>query len=380
MLFMKVNKKERRQLMLPVLAVTAIVIVLFFGLRPKDWDISNNIKWLPNEKGLRFENPGIAYVNDLHLFSSKEDAGEFSIQMSVAPESLRKLGFRPILMLHGGEDLHQLAVWHWGASLIVMNGDDYDYSRKLPRITALDALVPSEASFITVTSSNSGTRLFINGTLVNENKNWKIAIPKAGEKLRLILGNSVYGKHGWQGEIYGLAFYAKALSPEKVQKQYEKWLRQKDFVAEVKDELLLLYSFNEFDGHLIPDQTGRNQPLQVPSRPIMLKKTILSSPYHNFNPTQSFFIDATLNLIGFMPLGALLYCWLGKRLSLPGVYRGAVIVVFCFFLSLSMEIVQVWLPYRASSLSDLVLNTLGAGFGVLLVDLMQRAWKGRAFM
>lgn len=374
---MKVNSKQKRHVALPILVLATVMIVLFFGLRPKNWPVTNNIDWLSSKKALCFQNPAIAYVDDVHLFANKDSSGDFTIQMGVSPKRLQKHGFRPILMMHGGVDSHQLTIWHWGASVIVMNGDDYDYSRKWPRITAPDALAPGESSFITVTASDLGTRLFINGVLVKEDKTWKLNIPDAGKKLRLILGNSVYGKHGWEGEIYGLALYAKAFTPERVKRQYDKWLRQKDFVFDSTDDLLLLYSFNDFEGHLVPDQTGRNQPLQLPLRPVVLKRTFLSSPYHNFNPNKFFFVDAILNLVGFIPLGAVIYCWLQKTQSLPKRYEVPVIVGFCFFLSLSIEIFQVWIPDRASSLLDLALNTLGAWLGILLVNLIQRAWRDK---
>ncbi len=366
MLFLKKNKKKTRHHALTILALTIVVIVLFFGLRPKVWPVTNEIHWLPKKNALRFINPGIAYVDDVHSFSSKQHSGEFTIHVSVAAESLRRRGFRPMLMMHDGDDRRQLTIWHWGSSVIAMNGDDYDNTRRWPRVSAKDALTLGDASFITVTSSSIGTRLFINGIIAKENKNWRLTIPDDGKKLRLVLGNSVYGKHGWEGEMYGLALYGKALSSEKVKSLYERSVRESRFLHCAAEDLLLLFTFSEHEGHLIPDQSGRNQPLQLPPRPIQLKKAFLSAPWHNFNPNRSFFVDAILNLIGFIPLGAVAYCWLRQPHSLPGKYEAAVIVVFCFSLSLSMEILQGWLPGRSSSLLDLGLNTLGAWLGILL--------------
>lgn len=368
------NNKQSKYDTSPLLVLTVMMIVLFFGLRPKTWPITNNVHWIPEQKALSFHHPGIAYVDDVHIFNNKQHSGEFTIQIIVAPESVGKPGFRPVLMMHDGDDHSQLTIWHWGTSVIVMNGDDYDYSRKWPRLYAIDALTPGEASFITVTSSNLGTSLFINSILVKKIKNWKLTIPNTGKKLQLILGNSVYGKHSWEGEIYGLALHGKALSPERVKRHYDKWLRQRNFTADSMDELLLLYTFNEYEdeGRLVSDRTGRNQPLQLPFRQVVLKKTFLSSPGHNFTPNQSFFVDAVLNLIAFIPMGAVIYYWSRRSKSLPRRYEAQVIVAFCFFLSLSMEISQAWLPNRTSSWLDLVLNTLGAWLGVLLLDSIQR--------
>jgi len=370
MAFMGRNN-NKRHLALQILFLTIVVIVLFFGLRPKDWPISNNIRCLPGENSLSFRNPSIAYVEDVRIFTNKNHSDEFTLQLVVSPEKLVRRGFRPILTLHDGDDSHQLAIWHWGASVIVMNGDDYDYSKKSPRITARDALTPGNPSFITVTSNNLGSRLFINGSLANEMNNWKITIPHAGRKLRLTLGNSIYGKHGWDGEIFGLSLHRNAFSPERVKYQYDKWLSQQVFVPEPKDDLVFLYTFRDCDDNFIPEQTGRNQPLLIPARPIMVKKKILSPPWNNFYSSSSFFIDALLNLIGFIPLGAVTYCWLQQLYSLSRRHAALATVLCCFAISLSMELLQIWIPGRSSTLLDLILNTLGAWLGVIFLDIIR---------
>lgn len=370
MAFMR-KKNKKRHFALQILFLTIVVIVLFFGLRPKDWPISNNILCLPGENSLSFRNPSIAYVDDVSIFTNKNHSDEFTLQLIASPEKLVRRGFRPILTLHDGDDSRQLTIWHWGASVIVMNGDDYDYSKKSPRITAIDALTPGTPSFITVTSNNLGSRLFINGRLASESNNWKTTIPHAGRKLRLTLGNSIYGKHGWDGEIFGLALHRNAFSPERVKHQYDKWLSEQVLVAGPKDDLVFLYTFRDCDDNVIPEQTGRNQPLLIPSRPIMIKKKILSTPWHNFYSSSSFYIDAFLNLIGFIPLGAVTYYWLQQSYSLPRRHAALVIVLCCFVISLSMELLQVWIPGRSSTLLDLILNTLGAWLGVIFLDIIR---------
>jgi VanZ family protein len=366
------RKNKQRSFALQILFSTIVVIVLFFGLRPKVWPIANNILCLSGKNSLRFHNPAIAYVDDVNIWTNSRSSGEFTIQVGVIPEKLSRRGFRPILTMHDGDDSRQLTIWHWGASVIVMNGDDYDYSKRLPRVSAKDALTTGRPSLISVTSSKLGTRLFIDGRLAKENNNWQLSIPNAGRKLRLTLGNSVYGKHGWDGEIFGLALHRNAISPERVKRQYDKWLYEQVFIPDSTDDLILLYTFGECDGRLILEQTGRNPPLQIPSRPISLKKEFLSTPWHNFTPNRSFFIDAFINLIGFIPLGAVTYCWVRQSYSLPGRYEALAVVVFCFLISLSIETLQVWLPGRSSSLYDLLLNTLGAWLGVLLIDIIRR--------
>ena len=378
MSFLNLNNQKTKQYSLSLLVLTILAIVLFFGLRPKTWSAINNVHCLADKKTLRFLDSGTAFVDDLHIFADNQQMKEWTIQLVVAPEDQHKLGFRSILMIHNGDDRDQLAIWQWEDSVIVMNGDDYEYSKQWPRISAKDVFRSGLASFLTITSTPLGTRLFVNGALAKEIKKWQVTLPDSSTKLQLILGNSVYGKHSWEGDLYGLAIYGRALSQEEVERDYEKWLPLRVFSPELMDGLLLLYTFNKDEGCDLADQTGNNQPLQLPARQVVLKKTFLSPPGHNFISSRSFWADAVLNLFGFMPLGAALCYRLQQSPSLPGKYAAMVSVAFCFSLSLAMEIGQAWLPSRDSSLSDLVLNTLGAWLGVLLLNLVLRARRGKS--
>ncbi len=371
--FLKVDNRKAGSYALTLLVITMLALVLFFGLRPKGWATDNKVYWLSDEKALSFHNPGIAYVDDVQIFAPGQKEDAFTIEMIVAAESVGRPGFRPMLTLHNGDDLKQLTIWHYGPSVIVMNGDDYDSSRKLPRVSAHEALKPGEASFITVVAGASGTRLFINEKLAKERDGWQLVLPDGGRKLQLILGNSVYGKHGWAGKIYGLAVYGKALSGERVKHHYERWREQGSLAADAADDPLLLYTFSEDAAHLVADQTGRNQPLQIPLHRVALKKTFLFSPWHHFSPNRAFFLDAILNFVGFVPLGAVICCWLRQSSSWPGRHGAVVTLGFCFLLSLFIEVGQGWLPNRTSSMLDLVLNTLGALSGVVLAEFVERS-------
>ena len=363
MSFLKINIQKTPSPSLFLLVLAILAGVLFFGLRPKNWSGANNVHWLPEKKALSFHDPSVAYIDDVHIFTKRLQANEWSCQIIAAADNGGKPGFRPLLMLHNGDDLSQFGFWQWGDEVIVMNGDDYEYSRRLPRISAINALKPGEVSFLTVTSGAFGTRLFINGALVQEIKNWQVSLPDDGKKLQLILGNSVYGKHNWEGEIYAFAFYGRVLTPKSVQLAYDTWQKNKIFAGKTNEDLQLLYTFSENPGHLVMDRTGTNQQLRIPARQVVLEKSFLGLPGHNFIFNQSFIVDAVINLLGFVPLGAVLSLWL--RQSWPGRARYALLltVTSCFFLSLGMEIGQAWLPSRDSSLSDLLLNTLGAWLG-----------------
>lgn len=79
--------------------------------------------------------------------------------------------------------------------------------------------------------------------------------------------------------------------------------------------------------------------------------------------------DVTVNVIGYMPLGALLAAGL-VRANRAGAHVWPVLVGFV--LSANMEALQTFLPSRVASREDCLLNTLGTAAGAALVLLAFR--------
>ncbi|WP_065571669.1 VanZ family protein [Microbacterium oleivorans] len=79
-------------------------------------------------------------------------------------------------------------------------------------------------------------------------------------------------------------------------------------------------------------------------------------------------IEFALNIVLFLPVGALLTLWLGRP------WRALAIAVV---VSASAELVQVLLPARMPSLRDVLANAAGAGAGVLIVWLLIRPSRRR---
>ena len=82
--------------------------------------------------------------------------------------------------------------------------------------------------------------------------------------------------------------------------------------------------------------------------------------------------DVVANLLGYLPLGALVF---GGAVR-AGRRTGVAVVLgigACFALSLAMEWLQNFLPLRVSSNLDLFLNTLGGVLGVAVAALVHKA-------
>lgn len=87
-------------------------------------------------------------------------------------------------------------------------------------------------------------------------------------------------------------------------------------------------------------------------------------------PTYWTGFDVTVNVIGYMPLGALLAVGLVRADRAAGARVWPVLVGFV--LSANMEALQTFLPSRVASREDCLLNTLGTAVGAALVLLALR--------
>jgi VanZ family protein len=80
--------------------------------------------------------------------------------------------------------------------------------------------------------------------------------------------------------------------------------------------------------------------------------------------------DLVTNVLVYVPLGLLVHRFL--LTTVPGAVAAVFTIAAAFSLSLSMELLQVFLPTRTQSEFDLLTNTLGGAFGVIAANLPGR--------
>jgi glycopeptide antibiotics resistance protein len=139
-----------------------------------------------------------------------------------------------------------------------------------------------------------------------------------------------------------------------------------------------VYLFNERAGSVVHDATHHGLDLYIPRRFSLLHQQFLKPFWKEFRPTRSFLIDVLVNIAGFIPLGIVFFAyWSSVR---PIKHPALVTVVFGFAVSLTIEVLQSYLPTRDSGTNDLITNTLGTFLGVRLVAAARgRAWLARIY-
>jgi hypothetical protein len=349
------------------LTITVLFVMLFFGLKPKGYHFSNDVEWLSKQPGIRFRGYGIAYTDPIKASSKAGDMNTngFSIEMALKPESYYEKGFNFLFAIHKGDDGKQLLIGQYRSSLIVMNGDDYNHKRRTKRITVKLAEELPIPQFVTITTEKNGTSIYLDGQLVRTQKDLTLKIPE-GENARLLLGNSVHGRHNWKGDVLGLAVYSYPLSAQDVAKHFKHWDKEKTFLFAKQYEPHMLYVFDEKKGERVMDRSGGNIDFHIPSKMKILDKKILSFSWSRLKFNTEFFEDVMINLVGFIPFGFFLsaaFAEAGKGFERQGI---VITIVLCFLISLFIEVLQAWIPSRSSDVLDLGLNTLGGAFGALL--------------
>jgi len=340
--------------------------ILFFGLWPKGFSNENHVEWIDDQPGIKFDQYGIAYTAPIKGLSKADGSGSdgFSIEIALKPLNLEQ-GFKFIFALHGGKDSDQLIIGQWKSWIIAMNGDDYAHKRRTKRIAVNAALQRPTIMFLTITTDGEGTKFYINGKAVSTKADLRLKIPD-DDNIRLVVGNSVYGRHSWKGSIYGLALYQYTLSGQLVASHSEGWVKNKNFSFARQDNPFLLYLFDERSGDIVLDRSGGSHDLKIPPKIPILDKKILSSNWRQLDFDLRSVQDVFINLIGFIPLGFILAATFSKAGSIFERNSILITVILCFTVSLLIEIIQAWIPSRSSDFLDLVLNTLGGFSGAII--------------
>jgi hypothetical protein len=218
---------------------------------------------------------------------------------------------------------------------------------------------------ISLISSQAGISVYVDGASRLRLAKFRFSSHDLAGKL--VLGNSPVTTHEWSGQIRTLAIYSRALAPLEVSQHYESWTRGESTGIAAGERVLAFYTFHERTGNLVRNQVDPSTDLLIPDRFFVLQPRFLERPWDEFRNDWNYWQDFAINIAGFVPLGVLFY---GYFLLLRRTAHPAAATIFLGFLtSLTIEVLQYFLPTRDSGMTDLFTNTLGTAVGVALYRL-----------
>ena len=92
----------------------------------------------------------------------------------------------------------------------------------------------------------------------------------------------------------------------------------------------------------------------------------------DFHWNVSFVQDVTINLLGFIPFGFFFSAFLIKTTNPRRGVSYFIVAMVGAGLSLSIELIQAWLPTRDSSLIDLICNSIGTILGIVTFQVFRK--------
>ncbi len=361
----KLTLKKPGATLLAVICLLIIIVIFLAGL----CNPANKVEWLKGRNGIHFYGHGIVYTPEaLNTSAQKPIAGNsISIELIIQPQKEHTYSIERIMSFYDTGKVESLMIGQWKSSLIIrrsaINSKD---RRDFKEIGLGKILQKGKIRFITITSGKNGTSLYIDGELAKSYPDYTLANQKRTVSGRIVLGNSMSGRDYWKGNILGLAIYSCVLKTDEVYRNYQAW-RQGATQTLLKNKgIVSLYMFNEKSGRSVVNLAGKEHNLVIPATFRVFKKTVLVPIWKDFRPTRPYFRDIAINIAGFIPFGFILsfLLYTVKKTSGPIMYLTAILSGGT--ISLTIELLQVYLPTRSSQMSDLIFNILGTVLGVAL--------------
>ena len=269
---------------LVAMSLVLLLGMLYFGVRFKGYRPANNIEWLPAGEGLYFKRFAISYTDDFFpSHNSADENGGMALRMAFRSMDSSLSNFRYILSVYAGDDRRQLLIGQWRHWLIIMNGADYDGKRGTAKVTVDIGGTELKSNLLIIRSGSQGTDVYLNGRLAKSNPNLQLFYPYQPQRTRLILGNSVYGRHSWHGVLYGLALYDAAMSDTDIAAHNSHWAAGMNFNVEGNLAPKIRYGFDQPSVGQVQNRAGDAYALQLPEWMIILKKEILGWPQFSNN-------------------------------------------------------------------------------------------------
>jgi VanZ family protein len=345
--------EPRNSTLKKLLIVTSVLVfatTLAAGLWPFSFRERNNVSWNLAGRGLHFGDPGMAVSEG--TFQGIPGNGQ-SIELWIEPDLSWEAG--TILSFYVRRTAPVLQLRQSGDDFFVTISRDKPHK---PRNVFVEHVFRrTEPVLLTLCSTGNNLQIYVNAVLEKSVGGIQIR----GEDFQgiLIVANAPYRNLSWKGEYLGLAFFDHELSGQAIQEHYSTWQRARADIAQKNPSTL--YLFDQGAGERIRNRGKTGPDIVIPTKYAIPEPTFLVPFWKEYTPTAAYVKDLAINVFGLVPLGlcfAALFAWrAGRKRSWPCV------VALGFSVSLTIELIQAYMPMRFSGTTDLITNTAGTALG-----------------
>jgi hypothetical protein len=325
----------------------------------------NGVTWLQGANGVRLGRHGTLITPGILNSSSKDEAWSLEIWLQPSKTDTSST----LLAFYRPENPEPFSLRQDYTDL-VLQASHPDAQHRTKNYYVENAFREGRQKFITIASGRHGTVVYLDGILAKTYP--QLQLPGRTLSARLVVGTSPIQNDSWTGSFRGLAIYGQELSAAQVVRHYQEWttLGRPDLADGAHVDTL--YLFNEHTGNVVHNLGRSGIELHIPEKYMILNEKFLEPPWREFSLRWGYWKDALINIGGFIPFGFFFFALLSlvRPISRPAL----VTVLLGATVSLTIEVLQSYLPTRDSGMTDLITNTLGTGLGVMLHDckLIQR--------
>ncbi len=349
------------EMILRIACIGVLLGILVAGLRPFHAP-KNEVSWLRNGNGLRFGDFGTVLSSRAFKIANANPEGPGSLEVWIEPGLT--YDSNTFVAFYSSENPEQFSM-HQSHSDLALQLDACSRQRQKTsdrRLYIDDVFRQGKGIFITATTNGEQTAVYINGLLVRTSSDFGLSgADFAGQ---LVMSSLPSSDDTWSGRFRGLAIYDHQLTAAQVLQHYQTWVRGGRPDVTKSEGVLALYLFNEHFGSIVHNQVRDGVDLYIPSHYVLLHQQFLERPWDEYRPGWAYWKNVLINIGGFAPLGFFFYAYLlgalrPRRAVLATVLLGAAV-------SLTIEILQAYLPTRDSGMTDLMTNTFGTWGGVMM--------------
>ena len=357
---------------LALLCLLVTAGILAAGLWPFTPYPRNDVVWTPDGWGLQFGDYG-SILSAADAAAPVSPDGHCSLEIWLTPGLTDDSNV--ILAYARRDNPHQFRLGQDGDALYVgrqafRNGS----ASEGPYIHIGHVFRQGRPVLLTVTAGERGTQVYLDGKRALTRLDFGLSA--SGLAGRMVVANSPVGNNTWSGVLQGIAVYGRELQAQEVAQHFAEWSAgDRTTLAQMGSDTL--YLFREGAGSLVHNLGASSQPdLYIPDHYMILYPAFLHPFWKDSYLTVAAMKDIANNIVAFIPLGFLACAWLsGWR---PGTRSLWFAILFGTLLSLTIEVLQYFIPMRDSDSLDWLMNIAGTALGAWLYILQARHdWLGR---
>jgi hypothetical protein len=367
----------------PLTGIYWLLLIVYVGilagilLWPFDFDlyIKNDARSIKNSRGIEFLKTGQALSNSStqDFFDHIVRGSGLTLELWLQTDDQNQFGPARILSYSRGTGLRNFTIGQSSDQLVIrLRTTETTLNGTNPHLIVDSAFDDRDLQHVVVSYDFSEQNVYINGEQRARSEILKGDFSNWDHACRLVIGNEITGNRPWKGKLYYIAVFNKPLTEKEIRQNYLSRLqsqidpgRSEDTGVKAKAPVIR-YLFDHGSGAVIYDSGLGLSPVDL-LIPKYIKRE--DRQFLDFSISgmysKTWFTDAVINILIFIPLGILFHGMLRARRGLS-LKVSLTALLFGTLFTLGVESVQHLSLTRNSSLTDVLMNMTGTALGIAI--------------